>query len=131
MWETILMSVLLSVATAVIGVVGKAINDWSAREKLKTKAQAQHEARYDMLEALEVGVMNTQEAVVNELKDKAADGKLSKEDIRSIQDTAIREATKIATGPGAELIASTLFDVLASFISGIVNGNKDPKKDSD
>ena len=132
MWSTILTTLIISVATAVMGVIAKVINDWSAREKVKATAQNEQakalderDARYDMLEALRIGVMNTQEAIVNDLKEKLGDGHLSKDDIKSIQKTAIEEAIKIATGPGAELLVSTAFDVIASLISGIVNGKRE------
>ena len=128
MWSNVLTNLLITVAVAVMGVIAKVITDWSAREKVKVKERVEHNARYDMIEALEIGVLNTQEAIVNDLKEKASDGKLSGSDIRSIQGTAIREATKILSGPGAELIVNTGFDILGSLITGIVNSKKEPQK---
>ena len=132
MWSTILTTLIISVATAVMGVIAKVINDWSAREKVKATAQNEQakalderDARYDMLEALRIGVMNTQEAIVNDLKEKLGDGHLSKDDIKSIQKTAMEEAIKVASGPGGKLIVNTIFEVLGGLISGIVNGKKE------
>ena len=124
MWETVLTSILLSVATAVMGILGKVINDWSGRQKARAEEVKANDARYDMLDALEIGVINTQEAVVNEMKAAGKDGKLTKDEMKVVQERAIQEAMKVATGPGAELLVKTAFETLTGFISGIVNRKK-------
>ncbi len=125
MLETILTAVLVSVATAVVGIIGKAVNDWSAREKAKAEAQVADIARYDAIEALEMGVVSIGETVVKEIKEKASDGKLSRDDIRDVQHKALTQAIDIATNPKAiDFLTETAFNAIAAIITSIVQGGK-------
>lgn len=125
MWQSILTALAVSVTMAVVGIIGKAVRDWSIREKAKAEAEGAKDARCDAIEALCLGVNTIGETVVNEMKAKAEDGKLSRDDIRIIQHKAIEEAVKVATSPSAiEFLTKTAFDTLEAIISGIVQGRK-------
>ena len=132
MWETVLTTLILSVATAVIGVIGKVVSDWSAREKIKAGTQIKDEATWaaetakrEAIEALEAGITTVGELVVKDLKAAASDGKLSKEDIEQVQHNAVEEAIRIATNPDAiAFLTNTVFSTLSAIVTSIVQGKK-------
>lgn len=125
MWETILATVVVSAVTALMGIVGKVVADWSAREKERAKADLESDARYDAIDALESGIITVGKTIVGNLKAAAEDGKLTKGEIKDVQNIAIEEAITIATNPKAiEFLATTAFNTLAAIITSIVQGKK-------
>ncbi len=125
MVATILTAVAMSVITVIAGYIGQVAKGWSAREKAKAEAEAADSARYDAIEALEMGVATIGEMVVMDLKVAAADGKLSKDEIRDVQRKALDEAISIATNPKAiDFLTETALNTIASIITAIVQGGK-------
>ena len=128
MLETILATVVVSIATALMGIIGKAVNDWSAREKKKNEIEEADNTRLDAIEALEMGINTVGATVVEGIKYAAADGKLSSKDIRDVQQKAVDEAVKITTNPDAlEFLVHKSFETIGAIISGIVQGKKQRK----
>ena len=125
MLATILTAMAVAVATAFVGIIGKAVNGWSAREKQKADRVKTANTKYDAVEALRTGITTIGETVVKGLKDAAKDGKLSKTEMKTVQRNAIDEAIKIATNPDAiGFLVNTTFEALSAIITGIVQGKK-------
>ena len=125
MLETILTAVLVSVATAVVGIIGKVAKDWSARAKAKAADEEADSARYDAIEALEMGIATIGETVVKGLKEATSDGNLSKDEVKDVQHKALDEALAIATNPKAiDFLIQTAFETVAAIITSIVQGGK-------
>ena len=125
MWEVILTDVLVGIGIAVFGVIAKAFSDWVNVQKEQVERDKEEQAKGELWEALDIAVTDTQVEVVDALKEAAADGKLSKDDIKAVRDRAIAKVVEVASGPAAELLVQTASGVLISLINTIVSRKKE------
>lgn len=125
MWETILVNLLIGVATVVAAALAKIVNDWNKREKVKDARSEAWFVREETVEALQIGVANVQVDFVDELKRRVAtDGKLSKDDIKAARDKALLTATEVLTGPALDWLASLTTNAINGIIDSIVQDKK-------
>ena len=131
MWTTILTTVIISVATAVLGIVGKVVTDWSARQKEQNERGKEWQARQDAISAIEVGVARAQQLIVDEAKEMLADKIISegelKERLKNAEQIAKTTALEIATGPAAEYLGKLTFDAIGGLIDLVLGRNKQKK----
>ncbi len=124
MWETILTSIILSAATAILGGILKGVQAWVAIEKQKAELQADTQAKVDAYQALEVGVAETQKEFVELAKKVAEDGKLTKDEIKQAQQLAKQKALQVATGPAVSILLGMASEMVFGLIDVIVGKNK-------
>ncbi len=131
MWQLVLTNVLIGFATAVVGVIGKAINDWTKRQKVQVEANIVSDKVWQTREAIQAakvalasGVTSVGTTFIEKVREGAEDGKLTQKDIELARDMAIAEATEIATGPALELLSTWSRNALVSLINGIVEDRK-------
>ncbi len=125
MWEIVLTNLLLGAVTAVLGLIGKAVNDWTNRQKVQEEKRDERNAHYEAIDALETAVTSVGETFVNGVKAAATDGKLSKSEIETARDMAWNEATTIVVGPALDLITSWSRDAITTIINSIVGNRKE------
>ena len=125
MFEQIIVAILVSVATAVIGVIGKVVNDWSKREEEKAKLIQGLNAKEEAIEALEMGIAKTQAEFVDGIKAIAKDGKLSKDEILMAKGLATKAAFEIATGPALTYLAGLTTDATYGIIEWLLGSKKE------
>ena len=131
MWETILATVLVGIASAVLGQLGKAVRDWSAREKQKSERDKKREDWLNVVEAVEVGVAKAGADLVEKAKEDAADGKLSMDIIKEAQiiakTTALQVASQIS-GSAAQLLGRMAADTVTGIIELVLGRKKSGNK---
>jgi len=113
-----------TVATAVVGLIGYFIRKLINRI---VKKMDMDDAEREAVQALLAGMAKAQDEVVREAKKAAADGKLTKEEIKTARLTAISHAREVATGPAKELLLSWGEDRLDSLIKQLLAKFKKPK----
>lgn len=135
MLSSILATVVALVVSAVVGVIGKAVNDWSKRKKVETKEVGQYVARREAIEAIEVGVARAQQQIVDSAKALAASGDITsdklKDELKKAEKLAINTALEIATGPAAEYLTKLATDTVGNAIGGLIDlvlGNRKAKQ---
>ncbi len=128
MLETILATIVVAFVTAVMGIITKAVVDWSAREKAKAETQKESLGQYDAIRAIEVGVAKAQQQIVDSAKAAAADGKITKEELKSelkhAENVARNTALEIATGPALEFLTQLTVDSVGGLIDLVLQRNK-------
>lgn len=136
MWETILATVIVAVITAVMGVIGKAVNDWSARQKQLAEDGHQrqeqdrlHNVKIEAIDAIEIGVAKAQQEIVDSARAAVADGKLTKDELRDelkkAEAIARKTALEIATGPAADYLEKLTADAIGGLIDLVLGRNKE------
>ncbi|MGR3292536.1 MAG: hypothetical protein ACUZ9M_00810 [Candidatus Scalindua sp.] len=119
---SILTAVAVSVVVAVMGLIGRAVNDWTKQEKAKG-------VRHEAIDALSMGVDTIRVEVVEGLKAAAKDGKLSKSEIKTVQEKAILKAMDIASDPKViDFLLNTAIKTISAIITSIVQGGKKDAK---
>jgi len=124
MWETVLTNVLIAVATAVVGVIGKAVTDWSKREKEKAELNKEAQAKVDAIEAIKIGVAKTQTDFVEDIKRASTDGKLSRDEIEQARDKAAKTALETVTGPAMDWLNQLTTNAFNGLIDKVVQDRK-------
>lgn len=117
MWQQILTTLIVTVASAVMAVLGKAASDWSRREKEKAEADEDRRAMAEVFQALDIGISKTQVEFVDGIKAAAADGKLDGNEIEIAVDSAKSTALEVLTGPGLALIE----DMSMQAVKGVID----------
>ena len=128
MWMTILTSVMVAVATAVVGVIGKAVTVWTKRQQVDLDYRERDDAQYDAMGAICVGVEKAQQDIVDSAKAAAADGKITsdelKVELKKAEDVARTTAYKIATGPALDWLRQRTTETVNALINSMVQRNK-------
>lgn len=121
MFEEHILPVLVPTLAAVIAAVGAFviayIKRWSDRLLEKMDAS---EAERAAVEALMAGMELAQEDIVEDLKKKAADGKLTAEERREALDYAIRAAKGLAKGPALAVLTTSSRERLGAWAKQIL-----------
>ncbi len=107
----------MTVASAVLAVLGKAASDWSKREKEKAEADTDRLAMAEVFQALEVGIAKTQVEFVDSIKVAATDGKLDGHEIEQAVDMAKNTAIEVLTAPGLALLE----DMSQQAVKGVID----------
>ncbi len=135
MWTQILATVVSLAVTAVLGIVGKVIQGWSKREKVKAEMGEAYTIRQEAIEAIEVGVARAQQQIVDSAKALAASGDITsdklKDELKKAEKLAINTALEIATGPAAEYLTKLATDTVGNAIGGLIDlvlGNRKAKQ---
>jgi hypothetical protein len=118
--EIFLAQLVPVVMVAAVGFVSNLFRGWVKIEKGKEKSRTYQEA----LAALEIAVLDVQEGVVDDIKEKAADGKLTREEIDRVRRMAIERALAVASKPAATMIGKMAEDALVTIINSIVRKQK-------
>lgn len=113
--DNILKIVSLIVLVIVMG--GLAFFGWKFRN---------NQAVHDAIEALRVGVDKSQADFVEWRKRAAADGKLTREEIKEAERIALEHAKEIAKGPALELLKNWGTSIISSYIARIIEKKKNP-----
>ena len=117
MWETVLTQVLIGAGLVVVGAIAKIINKWVGVEEEKLEEQKKETAKKEALVAIQAGVEKVQRDAVEGIKAAAADGKLTKDEIKKVEQDAKNVALEVATGPAADY----LLNLSTNAISGLIN----------
>lgn len=110
MWTEIILSVVFGLLTLLLN----AFFRW-----LKKKVEGK-EALSEAVEALAAGTAKVQTEFIRELKDKAADKKLTKQEIKDATVMAAKYAMEEAKGPALELIKTWSSAKVESLIKRIL-----------
>ncbi len=84
----------------------------------------QEGAKAGAITALEHGIQEAEEELAAYMKEAAADGKLTREEIDKLKELAFRRAKQIATGPALQLLEQWGMDIAGNLISQLVQGKK-------
>lgn len=115
-WTQLLIAV---VGLAFTAVIAPGIKAWFAWLKGRTKNEALQAALSEAQTVADNVVASLQQTVVNDLKAKSADGKLSAEDIKSIADTAIDRFLSDISGQALDVIEANANDIVA-YVSNLI-----------
>ena len=125
MLMTIVGAVAVAVASAVMGIIGKAVQDWSSRKK-------EQSVKHEGIEALRVGIAKAQQEFVDGAKALAAKDNISKEDfkaaLKNAETLAKQTALRLATGPAGEWLVEIGTEAVGGLIDWILAGNKKDAK---
>ena len=121
MFEEHILPILIPTVAAVVAAVGAfviaMIKKWS--DRLLERMQAS-EAERQAVEALMAGMELAQEEIVNDLKIKAADGKLTADERREALDFAIKTAKALAKGPALKVLETSSRERLGAWAKQIL-----------
>jgi hypothetical protein len=116
-----ILPILIPTVAAIIAAVGAFviayIKKWS--DKLLERMNAS-DAERQAVEALMAGMELAQEEIVNDLKIKAADGKLTADERREVLDFAIERAKALAKGPALEVLKASSRERLGAWAKQIL-----------
>lgn len=106
-----------TVVTAVVGLVGYLLRKLINRIIAKMDMD---DAEKEAVQALLAGMAKAQAEIVRDAKAVAADGKLTKTEIKDAKRTAIDHAKEVAKGPAKKLLMSWGADRLDSLIKQLL-----------
>jgi len=125
--ETLIGTLLGSVAVAIIGWIAASINKWANAQKEKTAVEQADLAWKQVVSAIEIGVAKTEKDFVELAKSAAKDGKLSKDERQQAEEIAKKNALEvaiIAAPAAAQLLLKLSADAISGIIKAVLGKNK-------
>ena len=128
MWQGILVSIIASVVIGVVNRFASILKTKVEIEKEKAERQKQSQTEAAGWMALEVGVAKAQQEIADSAKKMAADGKITKGELkvelRNAEALAKRTAIELATGPAGKWLVDMAANAIGGMIDLILAGNK-------
>ena len=112
-WVPLLGTIVTILGSVIVYLIRKLINKAIAKMDMD-------EAEKEAVQAVLAGMAKAQTDVVREAKKTAADGKLTKDEIRDAKRVAIDHAKEIAKGPAKDLLMTWGKDRLDSLIKQLL-----------